>query len=154
MKVIFVLSYLMYFGHIMMCGCRVIWIWSWPSFQLIRVLRSLAFLALWEGVNCSFWRQKQLHELGGSPHLHRDTPSLASFDSCWHVAQLFSYIGTFYFIDTLSEYHKYGSAVKIFLHVVFSGGRNGYGAKLCNIFSTKFTVETACKEYKHSFKQV
>lgn len=35
-----------------------------------------------------------------------------------------------------------------------TGGRNGYGAKLCNIFSTKFTVETACKEYKHSFKQV
>lgn len=35
-----------------------------------------------------------------------------------------------------------------------TGGRNGYGAKLCNIFSTKFTVETACKEYRHSFKQV
>lgn len=35
-----------------------------------------------------------------------------------------------------------------------SGGRNGYGAKLCNIFSLKFTVETACKEYKRSFKQV
>ncbi|CAL8297318.1 unnamed protein product [Lota lota] len=34
-----------------------------------------------------------------------------------------------------------------------TGGRNGYGAKLCNIFSTKFTVETACKEYKQSFKQ-
>ncbi|KAK3525400.1 hypothetical protein QTP86_031526, partial [Hemibagrus guttatus] len=34
-----------------------------------------------------------------------------------------------------------------------TGGRNGYGAKLCNIFSTKFTVETSCKEYKHSFKQ-
>ncbi|XP_072431341.1 DNA topoisomerase 2-beta isoform X2 [Chiloscyllium punctatum] len=34
-----------------------------------------------------------------------------------------------------------------------TGGRNGYGAKLCNIFSTKFTVETACKEYKNSFKQ-
>ncbi|XP_078277082.1 DNA topoisomerase 2-beta isoform X2 [Rhinoraja longicauda] len=34
-----------------------------------------------------------------------------------------------------------------------TGGRNGYGAKLCNIFSTKFTVETACKEYKSSFKQ-
>ncbi|KAL4629674.1 DNA topoisomerase 2-beta [Arapaima gigas] len=34
-----------------------------------------------------------------------------------------------------------------------TGGRNGYGAKLCNIFSTKFTVETASKEYKHSFKQ-
>ncbi|XP_068188795.1 DNA topoisomerase 2-beta isoform X2 [Antennarius striatus] len=34
-----------------------------------------------------------------------------------------------------------------------TGGRNGFGAKLCNIFSTKFTVETACKEYRHSFKQ-
>ncbi|XP_007893690.1 DNA topoisomerase 2-beta isoform X2 [Callorhinchus milii] len=34
-----------------------------------------------------------------------------------------------------------------------TGGRNGYGAKLCNIFSTRFTVETACKEYKSSFKQ-
>lgn len=34
-----------------------------------------------------------------------------------------------------------------------TGGRNGYGAKLCNIFSTKFTVETACREYKKQFKQ-
>ncbi|XP_075846911.1 DNA topoisomerase 2-alpha [Microtus pennsylvanicus] len=34
-----------------------------------------------------------------------------------------------------------------------TGGRNGYGAKLCNIFSTKFTVETASKEYKKMFKQ-
>ncbi|KAG7506667.1 DNA topoisomerase 2-alpha isoform X2 [Solea senegalensis] len=34
-----------------------------------------------------------------------------------------------------------------------TGGRNGYGAKLCNIFSTKFTVETACKESKKGFKQ-
>ncbi|XP_043910434.1 DNA topoisomerase 2-alpha-like isoform X2 [Protopterus annectens] len=34
-----------------------------------------------------------------------------------------------------------------------TGGRNGYGAKLCNIFSTKFSVETACKEYKKQFKQ-
>ncbi|KAL7869965.1 hypothetical protein AOLI_G00139530 [Acnodon oligacanthus] len=34
-----------------------------------------------------------------------------------------------------------------------TGGRNGYGAKLCNIFSTRFTVETACKESKFSFKQ-
>nr|NVI79315.1 topoisomerase 2 [Cucujiformia] len=34
-----------------------------------------------------------------------------------------------------------------------TGGRNGYGAKLCNIFSTKFTVETASQEYKRSFKQ-
>lgn len=35
-----------------------------------------------------------------------------------------------------------------------TGGRNGYGAKLCNIFSEKFTVETANKKYKKSFKQV
>ncbi|KAG8446726.1 hypothetical protein GDO86_014258 [Hymenochirus boettgeri] len=34
-----------------------------------------------------------------------------------------------------------------------TGGRNGYGAKLCNIFSKKFTVETACREYKKVFKQ-
>ncbi|XP_038047883.1 DNA topoisomerase 2-alpha-like isoform X2 [Patiria miniata] len=34
-----------------------------------------------------------------------------------------------------------------------TGGRNGYGAKLCNIFSTKFTVTTACKQYKKKFKQ-
>ncbi|XP_056631793.1 DNA topoisomerase 2 isoform X1 [Diorhabda sublineata] len=34
-----------------------------------------------------------------------------------------------------------------------TGGRNGYGAKLCNIFSTKFTVETFSKEYKKQFKQ-
>ncbi|XP_076368660.1 DNA topoisomerase 2-alpha-like isoform X2 [Tachypleus tridentatus] len=35
-----------------------------------------------------------------------------------------------------------------------TGGRNGYGAKLCNIFSTKFIVETASKESGKSFKQV
>ena len=29
-----------------------------------------------------------------------------------------------------------------------TGGRNGYGAKLCNIFSKKFIVETSCKETK------
>ncbi|XP_076008405.1 DNA topoisomerase 2-alpha [Genypterus blacodes] len=34
-----------------------------------------------------------------------------------------------------------------------TGGRNGYGAKLCNIFSKKFTVETSCKESKKTFKQ-
>lgn len=34
-----------------------------------------------------------------------------------------------------------------------TGGRNGYGAKLCNIFSTKFVVETSSKEYKKKFKQ-
>jgi DNA topoisomerase-2 len=34
-----------------------------------------------------------------------------------------------------------------------TGGRNGYGAKLCNIFSTKFTVETACAESGKKFKQ-
>lgn len=35
-----------------------------------------------------------------------------------------------------------------------TGGRNGFGAKLCNIFSKKFVVETSCKEYKKAFKQV
>ncbi|MFH4983850.1 hypothetical protein AB6A40_010559 [Gnathostoma spinigerum] len=35
-----------------------------------------------------------------------------------------------------------------------TGGRNGYGAKLCNIFSTEFTVETSSKEYGKVFKQV
>ncbi|KAF5272739.1 hypothetical protein FQA39_LY07766 [Lamprigera yunnana] len=34
-----------------------------------------------------------------------------------------------------------------------TGGRNGYGAKLCNIFSAKFIVETGSKEYKRQFKQ-
>ncbi|XP_052812946.1 DNA topoisomerase 2-alpha-like isoform X2 [Mya arenaria] len=34
-----------------------------------------------------------------------------------------------------------------------TGGRNGYGAKLCNIFSNKFIVETSYKEYGKSFKQ-
>ncbi|XP_060519505.1 DNA topoisomerase 2 isoform X2 [Cylas formicarius] len=34
-----------------------------------------------------------------------------------------------------------------------TGGRNGYGAKLCNIFSERFVVETASKEYKRQFKQ-
>lgn len=34
-----------------------------------------------------------------------------------------------------------------------TGGRNGYGAKLCNIFSNKFTVETSSREYRKQFKQ-
>ncbi|KAK3082863.1 hypothetical protein FSP39_007418 [Pinctada imbricata] len=34
-----------------------------------------------------------------------------------------------------------------------TGGRNGYGAKLCNIFSTKFIVETSSMDYKRAFKQ-
>ncbi|KAK9367018.1 DNA topoisomerase [Lipomyces kononenkoae] len=35
-----------------------------------------------------------------------------------------------------------------------TGGRNGYGAKLCNIFSTEFTVETADKNSMKKYKQV
>ncbi|KAJ3370984.1 DNA topoisomerase 2 [Allomyces arbusculus] len=35
-----------------------------------------------------------------------------------------------------------------------TGGRNGYGAKLTNIFSTEFTVETADKDSGKKFKQV
>jgi len=34
-----------------------------------------------------------------------------------------------------------------------TGGRNGYGAKLCNVFSNKFVIETASKKYKRAFKQ-
>lgn len=34
-----------------------------------------------------------------------------------------------------------------------TGGRNGYGAKLCNIFSTQFVVETASRQFKKCFKQ-
>jgi len=33
------------------------------------------------------------------------------------------------------------------------GGRNGYGAKLCNIFSEKFKVETSSKAYGKQFSQ-
>ena len=40
-----------------------------------------------------------------------------------------------------------------FFSLKVTGGRNGYGAKLCNVFSTKFTVETACKEYGKQFQQ-
>lgn len=35
-----------------------------------------------------------------------------------------------------------------------TGGRNGYGAKLCNIFSKEFIVETSHSESGHKFKQV
>lgn len=35
-----------------------------------------------------------------------------------------------------------------------TGGRNGYGAKLCNIFSTEFVVETADAKMKKVYKQV
>ncbi|ELA42465.1 uncharacterized protein VICG_00564 [Vittaforma corneae ATCC 50505] len=34
-----------------------------------------------------------------------------------------------------------------------TGGRNGYGAKLCNIFSTEFIVETADKSVKKKYYQ-
>ena len=35
-----------------------------------------------------------------------------------------------------------------------SNGRKGFGAKLCNIFSTEFTVRTASSENGKMFKQV
>lgn len=35
-----------------------------------------------------------------------------------------------------------------------TGGRNGYGAKLCNIFSTEFVVETYDSIHKKSYKQI
>ena len=33
-----------------------------------------------------------------------------------------------------------------------TGGRNGYGAKLCNIFSKEFTLETADSRTKKKYK--
>jgi DNA topoisomerase-2 len=33
-----------------------------------------------------------------------------------------------------------------------TGGRNGFGAKLANIFSTKFVVETSDREQKKRFR--
>ena len=35
-----------------------------------------------------------------------------------------------------------------------TGGRNGYGAKLCNIYSTKFTIETVDSRQKKKYKQI
>merc|ERR1712232_1421379 len=35
-----------------------------------------------------------------------------------------------------------------------TGGRNGYGAKLTNVFSTKFIIETADRLAKKKYKQV
>jgi DNA topoisomerase-2 len=35
-----------------------------------------------------------------------------------------------------------------------TGGRNGYGAKLCNIFSTEFVIETGDSEKGKKYKQV
>jgi DNA topoisomerase II len=35
-----------------------------------------------------------------------------------------------------------------------TGGRNGYGAKLANIYSTEFVVETADRSTKQKYKQV
>ena len=34
-----------------------------------------------------------------------------------------------------------------------TGGRNGYGAKLCNVFSTEFTLETVDSRHKKKYKQ-
>jgi len=34
-----------------------------------------------------------------------------------------------------------------------TGGRNGYGAKLCNVFSTEFTIETADSKVQKKYKQ-
>jgi len=34
-----------------------------------------------------------------------------------------------------------------------TGGRNGYGAKLCNIFSTEFSIETSDRSHKKKYKQ-
>lgn len=38
-------------------------------------------------------------------------------------------------------------------HAKVTGGRNGYGAKLCNVYSTEFTLETADSKTKKKYKQ-
>lgn len=38
-------------------------------------------------------------------------------------------------------------------HLQITGGRNGYGAKLANIFSTKFSVETCDGKRQRRFLQ-
>src|SRR4051812_23260678 len=53
-----------------------------------------------------------------------------------------------------SERKVTGLLLLFFFFHLFTGGRNGYGAKLCNIFSKEFIVETSCKEYGKAFKQV
>ena len=40
------------------------------------------------------------------------------------------------------------------VHAQVTGGRNGYGAKLTNIFSTEFTVETCDGQRSRRYKQV
>ncbi|VDK32135.1 unnamed protein product [Gongylonema pulchrum] len=62
--------------------------------------------------------------------------------------------------NEISIYNN-GKGIPVVLHKVeqvyvpelIFGGRNGYGAKLCNIFSSEFTIETSSKEYGKSFKQ-
>lgn len=45
-----------------------------------------------------------------------------------------------FFLDIFEEVLQEGSkAINV---VQVTGGRNGYGAKLANIFSTEFTIET------------
>lgn len=39
-------------------------------------------------------------------------------------------------------------------HPLISGGRNGFGAKLCNVFSKKFKVETGERQTGRTFTQV
>lgn len=39
-------------------------------------------------------------------------------------------------------------------HAQVTGGRNGYGAKLANIFSTRFMVETCDGSRQKRYKQV
>ena len=66
-------------------------------------------------------------------------------------------------IDVHSEYKVYAPEL-IFGHLLTSGnydkgeekivgGKNGYGAKLANIFSTQFTVETRCPASEKSYSQ-
>lgn len=90
-------------------------------------------------------------------------------DTSWHLAtmmtarrklqvqSLFHICRIFFlqFSSVLFVHQNWCCPTIIFCELcIWTGGRNGYGAKLCNIFSTKFIVETSCKEYHKAFKQV
>ena len=57
------------------------------------------------------------------------------------------YVPTLFFGHLLASSNYNDNGKKIV------GGRNDYGAKLCNIFSTMFKIETSSREYNNCFSQ-
>lgn len=63
-------------------------------------------------------------------------------------AQEDMYIPTMIFGNLLTSSNYDDEKTKV------TGGRNGFGAKLCNIYSSEFIIETVSNEHKKKFKQV